>query len=309
MKILIVGTGAVGGYYGALLARAGHDVTFVARGEHGRAIADRGLVLDTPDERLVVRARLLGSVEEARGFRANVAIVAVKAASLSDVVAVVGNALDEDGVAIPLLNGVDSERVLADAIGAQHVIGGIAQIASAIAEPGVIDVRLSGRMVLAPLRADQMERVDRLARVFSKAGFVCSAKPDLKRVLWNKLLWNGPFNAVCALARLPAGEVLDVPELEAMVRQAMHEVSSVAATEGVTIDADTIDRTIEVTRAKLRGSRPSMLQDVLAGRPTETRELQGAVVTRAAAHGIEAPVHETLLALMLGLEQGVGVKL
>lgn len=302
MKILVVGAGAVGGYYGSMLLRAGHAVTFVARGEHGRKIRDEGLTVELPDETLVVRADVVEDVSSAAGYGADVVIVAVKSQSLPRVTKGIGAALGEGGVAIPLLNGLDSEDEIAREIGAHRVIGGVAQIAARIAAPGRIRVDAPARIVLAPLSKDQMPLVERIAAEFSKAGFGCDAKHDLKRVLWTKLLWNAPFNAICALTRLPAGEVLDVPELEALVREAMRELAAVAATEGVSIDERFIASMIDTTKVRFRDSLPSMLQDVLAGRETETRALQGAVVVRGERGGVATPIHRTLFALMLGLE-------
>jgi 2-dehydropantoate 2-reductase len=303
MKILVVGAGAVGGYYGSLLVRAGHSVTFVARGEHGRKIRADGLVVELPDAAFTVRADVVEDVAEAAGLGADVAIIAVKASGLSAVAKGVGAALRDDGVAIPLLNGLDSEEELAQAVGSRRVIGGIAQIASRIAAPGRIRVDAPARIVLAPLAPEQMPLVESIALEFSKAGFDCDAKDDLKRVLWTKLLWNAPFNAVCALTRLRAGDVLGVPELEALVRAAMQELARVAAMEGVTLGDRLIEATLDATRVKFKDSIPSMLQDVLAGRETETIALQGAVVRRGEQHGIDTPIHRTLLALMLGVER------
>jgi 2-dehydropantoate 2-reductase len=306
MKILVVGAGAVGGYYGALLARAGHSVTFVARGEHGRAIREHGLVIDTPDgdEAVVCHAPVLAHLADAADFGADVAIVAVKAADLEGIAPDVGKALAARGVAIPLLNGLDSEEILATAIGRDRVVGGIAQIASRITGPGRIRVDAPARIVLAPLAPatpEKMLLVERLAATFAAAGFGCDAKRDLSRTLWTKLLWNAPFNAICALTGKTAGEVLAVPELAALVRATMVELAAVALAENVLIDDALIDATLESTRVKFFGSIPSMLQDVRAGRPTEARALQGAVVARGDRHGIAVPLHRTLLALVLGL--------
>src|SRR5690349_13217078 len=140
MKILVVGAGAVGGYYGSLLVRAGHSVTFVARGEHGRKIRADGLVIELPGNTFTVRTEVVEDIARAAGLGAEVAIVAVKASGLSAVAKGVGAALREDGVAIPLLNGLDSEEELSREIGSHRVIGGIAQIAARIAEPGKIRV-------------------------------------------------------------------------------------------------------------------------------------------------------------------------
>jgi 2-dehydropantoate 2-reductase len=302
VKILVVGAGGVGGYYGALLARAGHDVTFVARGEHGNAIREHGLLVTLPDSHIRVEAKVLPDVAAARGLDVDVAIVAVKADDLEGIAAPLADALSKDGVAIPLLNGLDSEEILARAIGRERVVGGIAQIAARKGAPGTVIVDAPARLVLAPLDAERMPLVERLGEVFTAAGFPCDVKPNLARVLWSKLLWNAPFNAICALTRKSAGEVLQMPELEATVRAAMLELVAVARAEGVNLDEALVEATIDATRTKFANSRPSMLQDVLAKRRTETRELQGSVVRRGRAHGIPTPVLSTLFALMLGLE-------
>jgi len=299
VKVLVVGAGAVGGYYGAMLFRGGHDVTVVARGEHGRAIREHRLVVDTPDGVIVATPHVVEDVRDAAGLGADVALVAVKAASLADVAAGTGAALADGGFAIPLLNGLDSEAELASVIGPGRVIGGIAQIASRIAGPGRIRVDAPAKVVLAPLVPEQMPAVQRIADEFARAGFECEAKPDLSRILWTKLLWNAPFNAVCALTDRSAGEVLAVPELATLVRDAMMELATVARADGVVIDERLIDATIQATRTKFAGSLPSMLQDVRNGRPTEAQALQGAVVRHGEHHGLPTPIHRTLLSLLL----------
>ena len=300
MKILVVGTGAVGGYFGAMLLRGGHDVTVVARGEHGRAIREDGLHVETPTETLHVKPAVLEDVRDASGLGADIALVAVKSGSLHEVAAGTGKALSEHGFAISLLNGLDSPAELAAVIGKEHVIGGIAQIASSNLGRGRIRVDAPARIVLSPLVPEQMPDARRISEEFARAGFECDAKTDLARILWTKLLWNAPFNAICALTDRTAGEVLAVPELARLVRDAMQELVRVAKAEGVVIEERTVDATLDATRAKFADSVPSMLQDVRNGRATEAPALQGAVVRRGERHGIPTPVHRTLLALVVG---------
>ena len=285
-----------------MLAEAGHTVTFVARGEHGRTIRDHGLSVETPDGTITVHAAVIADVADAAGLGADLAIVAVKATALDEVASGVGPALGDGGVALPLLNGLDSEEVLAGVIGRDRVVGGIAEISSRLVGDGRVRVDGPARLVLAPLSPNPMARVEHLAAQLSGAGFACEVKRDLKRVLFTKLLWNAPFNAICALTRKNAGDVLAVPELAALVRDAMREVAVVARAEGVDIDDGLIEAVLATTREKLGRSVPSMLQDVLAGKPTEARVLQGAVIARGSLHGISTPIHSTLLALMLGFQ-------
>ncbi len=301
MRVLVVGTGAVGGYFGGKLAARGHEVVFLARGAHGAAIRDHGLKLTTPDGEIDVHGRVIGDIAEASGLDAEVALVAVKVASLRDVAAGTGAALAPGGVAIPLENGLDSEVVLADVIGRERVIGATAQMNCRLAGPGHVRLEGGGMMTLAALDATQQPIAQRLAATFGEA-FPCHVDDDLQRMLWQKLLWNAPFNAICALTRLSAGRVMQAPELAGLVERAMHEVIAVARAEGVDVSEAAIAPLLGFTRAVLGDVVPSMLQDVLAGRSTEADALQGAVVARADKHALEVPIHRTLLALMHGLE-------
>jgi 2-dehydropantoate 2-reductase len=158
-------------------------------------------------------------------------------------------------------------------------------------------------MTLAPLSSDQLESVQALARLLD-ASFPCAAEDDLARVLWTKLLWNAPFNGVCALTRKNAGDVLAVPALEALIRGAMLEIVQVARSEGVDLGEHAIDAMLAITRAMFAETEPSMLQDVLAGRATETDALQGAVVVRGERHAVPTPIHHTLHALLIGCTHG-----
>jgi 2-dehydropantoate 2-reductase len=302
MKVLIVGTGAVGGWFGGKLAANGHDVTFVARGENGKRIREHGLVLEAPEGEFVVKARVLESVDEARGLDVDLALVAVKASALSEVAEPTGRALAPKGVAIPLLNGIESEEELAAAIGAEHVVGGVAQIASELVAPGRVLMKAGGMLTIAPFANGAFEPVRDLAKVLD-GSFPCVAEDDLKRVLWQKLLWNAPFNAVCALTGRNAGDVLAEPELERLVKDAMREVCRVAAADGVDLGESAPDAMLAITRGLFSQTEPSMLQDVRAGRPTEADALQGAVVRAGQRLGRETPIFSTLFALLRGIRR------
>lgn len=301
MRVLIVGAGAVGGYFGAKLALAGHEVVFLARGAHGAAIRERGIKIESVEGLLEARGRVIEHIDEARDLGADVALVTVKAKDLQEVAAGTGEALSGSGFAIPLLNGLDSEAELAKMIGKHRVIGGVAQMAGGHLGPGRLYNRGTGIMVIAPLVPAQKPDVERLAQEFARC-FTCMVEDDLNQVLWQKLLWNAPFNAICALTRKTSGEVLGIPSLEKLVRRAMAEVASVARAEGARLDEQIIERMLQATLAIYPDTEPSMLQDVLAGRPNECRVIQGAVVERAERHGIPSPIHSTLLALLEGLE-------
>lgn len=306
MRILVVGAGAVGGYFGAKLALAGHEVTFLARGAHAAAIRERGLVIETPHGEIVGRGPVIEHIDQARGMNADVALVAVKASGLGAVAAGTGAALGPHGVAIPLLNGLDSEEELGNVVGLERVVGGVAMMAAGHLAPGKLYLKAGGMMSIAPVVHAQEKLVERLAAELGEA-FPCNVDRNLQHMLWQKLLWNAPFNAICALTRLPAGQVLELEELVELVTRAMHEVVEVARAEDVLLGESSIDAMLNVTRGLFQDTEPSMLQDVRAERPTEADALQGAVVVRGRQHGIPTPVHQALLALLHGLQESYAV--
>jgi len=272
-------------------------VTFIGRGAHGRAIRERGLIVEDATGRITASGAVLESIEVADDLEFDVVLIAVKWASLEAVAAGITKMVGKSGVVISMLNGLGAEDRLAKEIGARRVIGGIAQLNAAIAEPGRIEVQAFGGMVLAPLAASEPEWVGLLAQYFSRS-FPCAVESDVRRARWKRLLWNAPFNALCALTRLRPGALLADHRLETVAVAAMREVIAVAAAEGVPISEAAIAETLAATRGRLANARPSMLQDVLAGVETEVEHIQGEIVRRGREHGIATPTLATLHALL-----------
>ncbi|WP_437505836.1 ketopantoate reductase family protein [Sorangium sp. So ce1099] len=298
MQILIVGAGAVGGYFGARLALAGEDVTFVARGAHGEAMRSRGLVLRTPAGELRTPPLRVVDLDGARG-PFDLALIAVKWPSLAAVSARLPGLLAEGGLAAPLLNGLDSEDAVAREVGESRVIAAIAYMSAGLSGPGEIETLAPTRAGLAPYRSGQEPRVEAVAALLERAGIPVRRGSSYRAMLWEKMVWNAPFNAICALTGQRAGVVVE--QMEDLARQAMLEVIAVARAEGAEIPVAVADAMIALTRAEFPLTEPSMLQDVRAGRETEVDILQGAVVERGRRAGVDTPVLRTLATLVRGL--------
>jgi len=295
MRFLVIGAGGVGGYVGARLVAAGADVTFAARGAHAAALRERGLsIRGTRGDELVK----LGSVVEIKDLSGQFAavLIAVKWPGLPEACDELQRVLTPDGVVLPFLNGLSSEDVVASYVGAQRTIAAVAYMSAGLLGAGQIYVHGNARLGLSAYRPGQEEWVQKLARAFDQAQIPVRVHPDYRAMLWEKMVWNAPFNAICALARKPSGAVVEAqPEL---VRAAMLEVIQVARADGVTIPDAMADVMLQVTRKEYSETEPSMLQDLRAGRPTEVDILQGAVADRAQALGVEAPIMKTLAALI-----------
>jgi len=299
MRTLVIGAGGVGGYLGARLAQAGEHVVIAARGAHGRELSERGLRLETSTgSEHIVLPRVVSSADELHE-QFDLVLVSVKWSGLEQALDPLPNLLAPYGVVVPLLNGLTSEDVVARYVGAQRTLAGVAYMSAGIVEPGAIYANGNTRIGLSAYRPGQDEDLARVAALLSRAGVPVQQHPEYAAMLWQKMVWNAPFNAICALARRSAGSCVEL--MEPLIKRAMLEVVAVARAEGVAIPDQLADVMLRVTREEFALTEPSMLQDVRAGRTTEVDILQGEVVLRAAKLGVDVPVLSTLADLVRAL--------
>ncbi len=304
MKIAVMGAGGVGGYFGARLAAAGETVGFVARGAHLDAMRRDGLRVLSPlgDVHLdPVRA----SDEAAEIGPVDVVIFAVKLWDTEAGALACRPLLAEGSVVISFQNGVESEAVLAESLGAEHVIGGVAQIAAVIAEPGLI--RHSGtmaRLIFGP-RADGPSAP---ARAFlaacERAGIEATLTDDIERAIWNKFVFLAPLAGVTSVTRLPIGAVMADADIRALFRDAVAEAVAVGQARGVALDAATVDRVMDNAQTLPGGMKTSMQQDLERGGRLELPWLNGAVVHLGTETGVATPINRALYAALKAHAEG-----
>lgn len=237
----------------------------------------------------------VASLEE----RFDLILLAVKWPELEQACDPLPNLITPLGVVVPLLNGLTSEDVVAHYVGAQRTLAAVAYMSAGIASPGTLYVQGQPRLGLAAYRPGQDADLERVASLFERAGVRVMRSSDYRQMLWEKMVWNAPFNALCALTNKPAGVCIE--RMEPLILRAMREVLAVAAAEGVSISPQLPERMLHTSRLEYAETVPSMLQDVRKGRPTEADPLQGEVVARAERLGVDAPVLSTLASLMRGL--------
>ena len=297
MRILVAGAGAVGGYFGALLARSGKDVTFLARSRHAAAMRKDGLAVDSYREgQFVVRPPIIASLAEAQGHF-DLVLVSVKS---NDLPALARELKAVDfGVACSLLNGVESEDVLAAELGRDKVVGAVAHVGAEISAPGHVKHTTRGEILVAPLRGNPPATARAVADLLASANIPGGFEHDLAFIAWRKLIWNNGFNAVTALANCTMGHAATHPALRDLLTRTMREAAAVAAAEGVRLP-ENIVATMVGLGEKYGDVRTSMHQDILTGRPTEHDALNGVVCRLGRKHGIPTPVNDVLFALLDG---------
>lgn len=308
MRFAIVGSGAVGGYYGAKLARAGHDVTFLARGAHLAAIRERGLAVNGPLGDFVVQAR--AEEDPRRVPEVDVAIFAVKAYSNAGALPMLKTIVRDEAVALTLQNGVDSVDEVAASVGASRVLGGSAYVATALSRPGVIDQTGTHRRIVFGEVAGGASRVsDRVQAIhdaFAGADIVSEPAADARIPIWEKFCYLAPFAACTGAARSPIGPLWTEPSARGLLVSAFREVEAVARAEGVNLPPDVIDRIVAYVESIPPDTRSSLLIDLQQGKPIEVEALAGAVVRRGARARVPTPIMAVLYAVLKPHANGRG---
>lgn len=304
MRIAIMGSGGVGGYYGARLAKAGHDVHFVARGAHAETMRVRGLLVrsDAGDLQL----ERVSVVEDPKEIgSADLVVIAVKLWDTDAAARATVPLVGPDTAVISLQNGVEKDEVIAAIVGREHLVGALTYIIARIVEPGVISQ--SGtlhRVIVGEFAGGISPRADRIAAAFAEAGTDASASPDIRREIWQKFAFLSSSSAVTAVTRLPMGAVRTNPATRAMLRDAIAEVVLVARAEGVAIGDDFVDAQLRFVDSLPSSGRASMANDLLRGGRLELEWLSGAVVRRGERAGVPTPVHRTLYAALAPYANG-----
>jgi 2-dehydropantoate 2-reductase len=232
MNIAVLGAGGVGGYFGGILARAGHRVAMLARGAHLEALRERGLEVRTPEETFTVAVEVAGDPAELRGIE--LAVVAVKGYSLAEIAPAARGLAGRGAVVLPLLNGVEAaDRLIGYGSPEGRVLGGLAEISAVRVGPGVVERRSPfQRVVLGERPGGLSERAERIAAAFREAGAEARASGDITADLWRKLAFISTMSAACGLARTSIGPVREAPLGNLLIERALREVTAVARAGG-----------------------------------------------------------------------------
>jgi 2-dehydropantoate 2-reductase len=292
MRVVIMGAGAVGGYFGGLLSRAGHAVTFIARGAHLAAMREHGLILETPKGRLVVdKASFVERASEVGSCDA--VVFAVKAYDIETASAPLKPLVDGGACVFSVLNGVDHQDRIASVLGTGCVLGGLAMVSGVIVAPGLIRYTsdMSG-LRFGEADGSMSDRAMAFRDACEGAGFSAEVVPNIRAAQWAKFVGLATNAALTSLFRLPAGFVYHDPDTVLMAARAFGEVAAVARAEGVELPSDIVDRTLALHRSFPKTMYASMYHDLAKGRPLELDSFSGHIVRRGRVLGVATQVHE-----------------
>ena len=298
MRIVIVGAGGIGGYFGARLIQAGEQVSFVARGAHAAAIREHGLRITSALGDATVRPHAVAEDPAALGS-ADLVVFAVKLPDAEGASGQLKPLMRAATVVLPLQNGVDVVDLLAAQVGAAAVAVGAALISARIAAPGVVEhLGPFARLRFGPLQAGQSEVVRAFHAACRRANIDAELLDDPRRAIWEKFVFLVGMSSLTALTRQPIGVIRENAELRRLLRQVMSEAAALARAEGVPLDEVFVDAQMAAVDKLPAGIKASMLGDLLAGKPLELPWLAGAVMRRSERHGLNADANRFVAAAL-----------
>jgi len=295
-RIAVMGAGAVGCYYGGMLARAGHSVTLIGRAAHVEAIHRNGLHLQTQtfDEHI----KLSASTHASAIAGAQLVLCCVKSFDTESMGAAMKPYLADDAQVLTLQNGVDNAERLGRVI-AQPVAAAVVYVAVEMAGPGFVKHHGRGELVIEPMGDD---RDHDIASMLMAAGIPATISPNVQGALWAKLIVNCAYNALSAITRLPYGRLVESAQMRAVIHDAVAECRAVAHAAGIALPED-IGRAVQRIADTMPEQYSSTAQDLMRGKRTEIDYLNGLIVQRGEAAGIATPTNRLLYALVRALEK------
>jgi len=302
MRITVFGTGGVGGYFGGRLARAGEDVTFIARGEHLQAIRTTGLRVDSRDSDFVIYpAKATDDVSEVG--ETDLVILGVKAWQVPEAAHAIKPIVGANTTVLPLQNGVEAVPQLVEELGKENVIGGLCRIVSFVVEPGHIrHAGFTPSIIIGELDNQRTDRIVNIEQVFKRAGLEITIAADIQVALWMKFLFIASFSGVGAMANAPAGVIRSDPNWRTQILKAMEEIYTLAHARGINLPPDSIDTVMRAVDALPEDATSSMQRDIAAGKPSELEAQNGAVVRMAHEIGVDVPTHTLIYETLKPLE-------
>jgi 2-dehydropantoate 2-reductase len=295
MNILVIGAGAVGGYFGGTLAKEGENVTFVARGKYLDSLKTIGLKIRSYKGDISLRVNAVENPAEIG--KVDLILMCVKSYDTEEATLQCMKNIGEKTIVLSLQNGVDNEERIGEIAGKNKVLGGVALIGSELNNAWEICHYTAGKIIIGELDGRISDRVRKVADIFKKADIPCSISNDIQRELWKKLVWNAAFNSVNAITKSTLEEILECEETRGLVRLTMTEVMNVARGIGHNLDKGVIEEYL-VLPERSRKVRTSTLQDLLKRKPLEIDAINGVVVIYGKKLGIPTPYNSSLYALL-----------
>jgi len=302
MHIVIYGTGGVGGYFGARLAQAGNDVTFIARGKHLEAIKQRGLQLkSSKGDYLVYPANATATIAEVSDI--DLILVCVKTWQVAEVATLINPVLSENTAIISLLNGLENEKVLCSIIDKKHILGGLCKVVSKIEDFGVVNhLSYEPTIIFGELTHTNTQRAIQIEKIFLEAGIKTKLTNEIQKEIWTKFLYISTISALGALTRASVGEMIASPQIKNMMVATANEIITIANAKGIDLPKNSIEKQFQIIESQPYDTTSSLHRDIIESKPSELEAQNGTIVKFGLALGIPTPVNTFIYYCLLPQE-------
>jgi 2-dehydropantoate 2-reductase len=307
MRIAVMGTGAVGGFFGAKLAAAGHQLAFIARGRHLRALRENGLRVTSQNGNLQIDKAQF-TKDTATIGNVDAILFCVKSYDTEVAAEQIKQLVSDQTLILSLQNGVDNPDKLGRVFDPGQILPAVVYVGAQLTAPGVVTHANGGRIIFGQIDGGVSESSKSLRQILSNAGIPCEISADIQKIQWTKLLWNAPFCAISCLAYANVKQIVESESLTALALDCMAEVQTAAGTRNIELRREQFDEIMAFSRT-LGAFKPSMLQDLEAGKPLEYEAFNGIVVQMLRRAGILAPINQVFYATLKFLDQRIRAQL
>ncbi|WP_408010383.1 ketopantoate reductase family protein [Pseudalkalibacillus sp. A8] len=301
MKIGVAGAGAVGGYFGGVLAQAGNQVVFLARGAHLEAMKAQGLRIESAKGEFTADGIFTNDIHSFKGL--DLILFCVKSTDTKSVAEQLKNILDDSTRILVMQNGIDNEEILSEMFGKERVLSTATYLSASVKEPGIIHQFGEPRLPIGTLNRTADPFAKEVVAVFNHSGVKSWASDDIICTKWQKLLWNVTFNPLSAIVKADVGQILDDPLLRRTAGSIQKEAFLVAKKKGIRIAPEILEQIFMGAEKRARNHKTSMLQDRLKGKRMEIESLCGYLVREGERLRVETPVLQAIYVILTFIEQ------
>ena len=302
MNIVVIGAGGVGGFFGGKIAKAGFDVTFIARGKHLEAIQKNGLQVKSIDGDFMVHPKVTDNISDVKN--PDLIILAVKSWQVEEVAKQIKPIVTKETMVLPLQNGADNVDKLLKHLDKQNVLAGLCKIVSKVESPGVINhFAFVPEIIFGENDNSKTERIKKVKAIFDATGFKNKISEDIHRDIWRKFLFITMVSGIASLTRVVFGEMLKDKNIEKIILDSAHEIKNIANAKGINISENDVDFAMNMYHNSEYDTTASMQRDIMQGKPSELEDFNGHIVKQGKLLGIPTPLNEFIYHSLLPQER------
>ncbi len=302
MNIVVIGAGGIGGYFGGRIAKAGYNVTFIARGKHLKAIKSKGLQVKSTKGDFIVYPKVTDNINDIKN--PDLIILGVKSWQVEEVAKQIKPIVTDSTMVLPLQNGADNVDKLLSHLDKKNVLAGLCKIVSKLEAPGIINhFAFEPEVIFGENDNSITDRVEKVKAVFDKAGFKNKIAEDIHKSIWRKFMFITMVSGIASLTRVVFGELLKDRNIEKIILNTADEIKKIANAKGINITDEDVDFAMNMYKNSEYDTTASMQRDIMEGKPSELENFNGYIVKQGKLLGIPTPTNSFIYGCLIPQER------